>query len=340
MSDLLVVEGLAVELATPTGPIEVLSGVDLTLGSGDSLGLVGESGCGKSMTALAIMGLLPAEARLRGRIVFEGQDLVGAAEDVLCRLRGRRLAMVFQEPMTALNPVKTIGHQVAEGPRLHFNLSRAAATDRARATLDRVGLPVARFPLDLYPHQLSGGQRQRVVLAIALACEPALLIADEPTTALDVTTQARILALIAELAEDLGTALIMVSHDLGVVAETTGRTMVMYAGRIVEAGTTTAVFERLAHPYSRGLFAAIPRSDVSAADAVDGRRPRLHSIPGQVPDPRARPPGCAFAPRCHLADVRCRGQLPALGEVSADHLAACFHPVGPDQGTSGIGGDG
>ena len=326
---LLEVEDLTVEIATPRGPARVVEEVGFALERGQSLGLVGESGCGKSITALAVMGLLPDAARVSGALRFDGRDLLALDEPALCALRGRRLAMVFQEPMTALNPVRTIGDQVAEGLRLHLGLGRGEAGRRAAALLERVGLPTARFPLELFPHQLSGGQRQRVVIAIALACRPALLIADEPTTALDVTIQARILDLIVEIAAEEGMALLMITHDLGVVAETTDRMLVMYAGRIVERGATAEVFARLAHPYSRGLFAALPQGDAAARDAVESRaveRSRLATIPGQVPSPLERAAGCAFAPRCDHATEDCRRGAPPLAEIGPGHAALCFHP--------------
>ena len=291
----------------------------LSLERGESLGLVGESGCGKSMTALAVMGLLPQAARARGRIALEGRNLLDLAEPELCRLRGRRLAMVFQEPMTALNPVRSIGDQVAEGLRLHLGLDGRRALERAAALLARVGLPQADFPLGLHPHQLSGGQRQRVVVAMALACGPDILIADEPTTALDVTIQAQILDLIAELAAEEGMALILISHDLGVIAEMTDRMAVMYAGGIVESGPTAEVFRRRAHPYTEGLFAALPSLQALAGD-------RLASIPGQVPDPLQRPPGCAFAPRCPRASRACEAR-PSRRALGAGHEVHCFHPL-------------
>jgi peptide/nickel transport system ATP-binding protein len=327
---LLEVEQLTVEIPTPRGPARILDGVDFTLDQGESLGLVGESGCGKSMTALAIMGLLPEATRAGGRIRFEGRDLLSADEATLCRLRGGRIAMVFQEPMTALNPVKSIGQQVAEGLRLHLGLSRREAEDRAAGLLDRVGLPPARFPLGLFPHQLSGGQRQRVVIAIALACGPALLIADEPTTALDVTIQAQILDLVAQVAEDEGMALLMITHDLGIVAEITDRVMVMYAGGIVEGGPTAELFGHMAHPYTRGLFAALPRSETR--DEADGPeraalRPRLTTIPGRVPDALERPAGCAFAPRCAHATEICHRDAPPAATIGHGLGALCFHPI-------------
>ena len=327
---LLEVEELSVTIDTPRGPAQILRDVSFELAAGASLGLVGESGCGKSMTALAVMGLLPEAARVTGRIRLDGEDLLAAEEARLCDLRGRRLAMVFQEPMTALNPVRTIGDQVAEGLYLHLGLDRAEAGARAGRLLERVGLPPARFPLSLHPHQLSGGQRQRVVIAMALACQPALLIADEPTTALDVTIQAQILALISEIAEEEGMALIMITHDLGVVAETTDRVLVMYAGRIVERGPTAGLFARMAHPYTRGLFAAMPQSEPAPAHAVGkaATRPRLATIPGEVPDPHAPPPGCPFASRCSYVTEDCRRQMPPVAAIDDGHDAACLYPLG------------
>jgi peptide/nickel transport system ATP-binding protein len=327
---LLQVERLSVQIDTPRGPAQILHGVDFALDRGERLSLVGESGCGKSMTALAIMGLLPEAALASGRILFEGRDLLSADEATLCRLRGGRIAMVFQEPMTALNPVVSIGRQVAEGLRLHLRLTRRAAEARAAGLLDRVGLPPARFPLGLYPHQLSGGQRQRVVIAIALACGPTLLIADEPTTALDMTIQAQILDLVAQVAEDEGMALLMITHDLGIVAEIADRVLVMYAGQIAERGPTAEVFARMAHPYTRGLFAAMPQSE--PLDRSRGReraalRPRLTTIPGRVPDALERPAGCAFAPRCAYASEACRRDDPPPVAIGDGHTAACFHPV-------------
>ena len=316
---LLEIEGLGVEIRTPLGPIGILRDLSLSLERGESLGLVGESGCGKSMTALAIMGLLPEAARAKGRIALEGRNLLDLGEAELCRLRGRRLAMVFQEPMTALNPVRSIGDQVAEGLRLHLGLDRRRALDRAAALLARVGLPPADFPPGLHPHQLSGGQRQRVVVAMALACGPDVLIADEPTTALDVTIQAQILDLIAELAAEEGMALILISHDLGVIAEMTDRMAVMYAGAIVESGPTAEVFGMRAHPYTEGLFAALP-----SLQARPGAR--LASIPGQVPDPLQRPPGCAFSPRCPRATRDCQAP-PRRSALGAGHEVSCFHPL-------------
>jgi peptide/nickel transport system ATP-binding protein len=320
---LLAVADLAVAIPGAAGPVRLLDGLSFSLAAGERLGIVGESGSGKSMAALALIGLLPAQAAASGRIVLAGQDLLPPDEARLVRLRGRRIAMVFQEPMSALNPVLTIGAQIAEGLRWHLGLGRAAARARAIALLDRVGLPRPRFSPELFPHQLSGGQRQRVVLAIALACAPEILIADEPTTALDVTVQAQILELIGEVVDRAGMALIMISHDLGVIAKTTERMLVMYAGRVVEAGPTAVLFERLAHPYTRGLFAALPQR---APARTDGRRARLPAMPGSMPDPAARPPGCPFAPRCPRATADCRAAFPPAVDFGGGHLAWCLHP--------------
>jgi len=273
--------------------------------------------------------LLPDRMRVRGTLRFDGHDLVNKPEAELCKMRGRRMAMIFQEPMTALNPVKTIGAQIAEGRRLHLGESRTDAERKARELLDRVGLPAPRFNLDLYPHQLSGGQRQRVMIAMAIACEPDLLIADEPTTALDVTVQAQILDLMDELIDETGTALMLITHDLGVVSEMTDRIAVMYAGRIVETGRTEAVFNRMAHPYARGLFQASPHGANLVRDHTKPRQ-RLAAIPGVVPDPLARPPYCSFADRCAFVEGDCRKLIPPLDLIGESegiaHRAACLHP--------------
>ncbi|MDH3595030.1 MAG: ABC transporter ATP-binding protein [Rhodospirillales bacterium] len=326
---LLEVEGLNVEIAGDRGRARVLDHVDFALERGRSLGIVGESGCGKSMTALAVMGLLPEAARAGGRIRFAGEDLLGLDEKALCAIRGRRIAMVFQEPMTALNPVKSIGVQVAEGLRRHLGLGRTEAEGRAVALLERVGLPSRRFPPGLYPHQLSGGQRQRVVIAMALACGPDLLIADEPTTALDVTIQAQILDLIAEVVAEAGMALMLITHDLGVVWENTEEMIVMYAGRVVERGATEEVFRRMSHPYTRGLFAAQPGAveEAPGGSSLGPGRTRLATIPGQVPDPADLPAGCVFAARCPRADDICRREAPPEAVIVPGHVAACHHPV-------------
>ena len=320
---MLEVENLTVSFETDQGRLPIVAGIDLRLGRGEALGLVGESGCGKSMTALAIMGLLPGNAQADGSIRLDGQELLELDEAALCDLRGRRVAMIFQEPMTALNPVQSIGQQVAEGPRLHLGLSRHDSEKQAARLLDRVGLPPARFPLSLFPHQLSGGQRQRVVIAVALACDPELIIADEPTTALDVTIQSQILDLLMDIVENEQRGLLLITHDLGVVAEITDHVAIMYAGSLVEKGETKRVFERMAHPYTHGLFAALPGLDLAAEQASE--RARLTTIPGRVPDPYARPAGCCFAPRCHLANQQCR-QEPSWTAIAGQHAVSCFHP--------------
>ena len=317
MPELLTVTDLRVTLDTARGPAEALRGVSLQLQRGQTLGLIGESGCGKSITALALMGLLPEGARVAGSIRFEGRELTTLDEAALCRLRGDRIGMVFQEPMTALNPLHTVGRQIAESLRLHRGLSGAAARAQALRLLERVQLPQAAQRLDAYPHQLSGGQRQRVVIAIALACGPDLLIADEPTTALDVTLQREVLDLIAELVREDGMGLLLISHDLGVMADTVQRLLVMYAGTVVESGPTAAVFERLAHPYTRGLFAARPRLGLQ-------RGTRLATIPGRVPELADMPRGCPFAERCGLVIDACRQADPPPVTVGPGHEARCL----------------
>ncbi|MEO5697423.1 MAG: ABC transporter ATP-binding protein [Burkholderiaceae bacterium] len=318
---LLQVADLRVTLNTPRGPAEALRGIDFDLPSGATLGLIGESGCGKSMTALAVMGLLPVGARVSGSIRLNGQELVGAVDAAMCALRGDRIAMVFQEPMTALNPLHTIGDQVAEPLQLHAGWSRAAARAEALRLLERVRLPQAAQRMDAYAHQLSGGQRQRVTIAMALACGPDLLIADEPTTALDVTIQSEILELLRELVDERQMALLMISHDLGVMARVVDRLLVMYGGTVVESGPTAAVFERRAHPYTRGLYAARPRL---GAARVDGRKPPLVTIPGRVPELVDMPAGCPFADRCAWVIDACRAAPPAPVLVGPGHEARCL----------------
>ncbi len=318
---LLQVADLRVTLNTPRGPAEALRGIGFELASGATLGLIGESGCGKSMTALALMGLLPVGARVSGSIRLNGQELVGATDAAMCALRGDRIAMVFQEPMTALNPLHTIGDQVAEPLRLHAGWSRAAARAEALRLLERVRLPQAAQRMDAYAHQLSGGQRQRVTIAMALACKPDLLIADEPTTALDVTIQSEILELLRELVDERQMALLMISHDLGVMARVVDRLLVMYGGTVVESGPTAAVFERRAHPYTRGLYAARPRL---GAARVDGRKPPLVTIPGRVPELVDMPAGCPFADRCAWVIDACRAAPPEPVAVGPAHEARCL----------------
>jgi peptide/nickel transport system ATP-binding protein len=314
---LLEVEDLRVTLQTARGPADALRGVGFAMARGATLGLIGESGCGKSITALAVMGLLPQGATVRGSIRFNGQELVGLPDDTLRTLRGDRIGMVFQEPMTALNPLHTVGAQVAEPLRLHRGMDRSAARAEALRLLDRVQLPNAAQRLDAYPHQLSGGQRQRVTIAMALACGPDLLIADEPTTALDVTIQREILELIDALVRDSGMGLLLISHDLGVMARHVEQLLVMYAGTVAEAGPTARVFERRAHPYTRGLYGARPRLGTTKGT-------RLATIPGRVPDLADLPVGCPFADRCPLVIDACRaGPVPPV-RVGAGHEARCL----------------
>ncbi len=341
---LLEVHDLHVTLATARGPAEAVRGVDFTLERGETLGIVGESGCGKSLTALALLGLLPDGARASGAVRLEGRDLLALPEADLCRLRGNRIAMIFQEPMTSLNPLQRIGAQIAEPILLHEGVTRAVAYERVLALLDRVGLAEPRRRAEAYPHQLSGGQRQRVMIAMALACNPALLVADEPTTALDVTIQGQILDLIDDLVAERGMALILISHDLGVIAESARRVLVMYAGKAVEQGPVQAVFGAMAHPYAQGLFGAMPRLgprpgpnlgpdlglDLGPDLGLDlgpdlGQQATLlPTIPGIVPDLHELGRGCAFAPRCNLAEARCQETAPPVVAVGPQHEAACW----------------
>ncbi|HYM74127.1 MAG TPA: ABC transporter ATP-binding protein [Stellaceae bacterium] len=315
---LLAVEGLRVEFTTDAGTVRAVDGIDLTIERGQTLALVGESGCGKSMTALAVMGLVPEPAGCiaAGSIRFAGAELTGLPPAERRAYRGAHIAMIFQEPMTSLNPAFTIGDQIGEGLMRHRGLSRQAARREAIDMLRRVHVPAAAQRADDYPHRLSGGMRQRAMIAMALVCEPALLIADEPTTALDVTIQAQIIDLLRELREVTGTAILLITHDLGVVAEIADTVAVMYAGRIVERAPAAALFASPQHPYTIGLLGAIP--------LLTGGRERLATIEGNVPDPLALPPGCRFAPRCPFAEPRCGEVDPVLAEIRAGHSAACL----------------
>jgi len=304
---LLDVQDLSVEFDTRRGVAHVLQSISFSLGRGDTLGVVGESGCGKSMTALAVMRLIPnPPGRITaGSVRFEGRDLMGLSDPEMRAVRGNRVSMIFQEPMTSLNPVFTVGEQIAEAVRLHRGLDRRAAHERAVQMLESVGIPAARRRVDEYPHQFSGGMRQRVMIAMALACDPAVLIADEPTTALDVTVQAQIFDLIADLRERTGTAVILITHDMGAIAEMTDRVAVMYAGRIVEEGTVAEVLQRPLHPYTQGLIACAPGRRTARSGEV------LEEIPGTVPSLLERQAGCGFADRCRHVMPRCRIALPA-----------------------------
>jgi peptide/nickel transport system ATP-binding protein len=306
---------LSITLATDRGPLRPVDGVSFAVEAGKTLAVVGESGCGKSITALAVMGLLPPGGVIGGSLRFDGKELATLDAETWRQKRGREMAMVFQEPMTSLNPAFTAGEQVAEALRLHQGLSPAAAFDRAVEMLARVRIPDAARRAKQYPHQLSGGMRQRVMIAMALACRPRLLIADEPTTALDVTVQAQILALISELKQETGTAVVLITHDLGVVADHADEVAVMYAGRVAERAPAATLFARPQHPYTVGLLGAAP--------SLEGGAERLASIEGTVPDLRNPPPGCRFAPRCPFAIARCAEQ-PPLAEVAPSHVAACW----------------
>ncbi|HEX3787163.1 MAG TPA: ABC transporter ATP-binding protein [Pseudonocardiaceae bacterium] len=315
------VTGLTTHIQLSTSNVQAVDGISLHLEPGETLGLVGESGCGKSMTGLSIMGLLPpGGAIVGGSVKLDGRELVGLPAREMRAIRGNEIAMVFQDPMTSLDPTKTIGYQVAEGVSLHRGLSRRAALDRAAEVLGMVGLPRPKERLGDYPHQLSGGLRQRVMIAIALACEPKVLIADEPTTALDVTIQAQILELLSGLKDRLGMAMLLVTHDMGVVAGHADRVNVMYAGEIVETTDTGTLFEHMHHPYTRALLGSIPRLEQDNTE-------RLYSIAGQPPDLTAPPAGCRFAARCALATDECREKEPELGGEVGKHLFACWHPV-------------
>ncbi len=315
---LLAVDGLTVAFRTGRGEVTAVEDLSFTLDADEVLGLVGESGSSKSVSALAILGLLPRPAArvVGGRVGFEGANLLTLPERRLRRLRGPGIGMIFQEPMSSLNPVFTIGDQITETLRAHEQIGPAAARARAVALLDRVGIPSAAHRLQDYPHQLSGGQRQRVMIAIALSCNPRLLIADEPTTALDVTIQAQILDLLLDLRAERGMAVLLITHNMGVVAETADRVLVMYAGRIAEQAPVAALFDSPAHPYTSALLSCVP--------ALDQDLRRLPAIPGSLPDPARRPPGCRFAPRCALHISACDDRPPPLLSIAPGHEAACI----------------
>jgi len=318
---LLTIRGLKTHFRTDDGMVRAVDGVDLAIDRGETLGVVGESGCGKTVTAMTVLKLIqmPPGRIVDGSILWQGRDLVPLPAEEMRKVRSKEIAIVFQEPMTSLNPVYTVGAQIAETVRLHEGLSRREAMNRAVEMLRLVNIPTPERRVHDYPHQFSGGMRQRVMIAMALSCDPKLLIADEPTTALDVTIQAQILDLLGEMKTRLGMAIMLITHAMGVVAETTQRVVVMYAGKVVEEAPVDRLFARPLHPYTQGLIRSIPRIDSSA-----GKKQRLEAIGGGVPNLIDPPPGCRFAPRCRHAMPDCTRAMPALREIEAGHKAACI----------------
>ncbi|MET8359210.1 ABC transporter ATP-binding protein [Micromonospora sp. NPDC005171] len=315
------IRDLSVSFPTETGTVSAVDGVSLDLAAGEIVGMVGESGCGKSVTAMSIAGLLPGSARVTGSVRLDGTQLVGARESALRRVRGREIAYIFQEPMTSLNPVLSVGRQIGEVLQVHERMSRRAARARAVELLTLVGIPSAAQRVDSYPHQLSGGMRQRVMIAMAVACGPKVLVADEPTTALDVTVQAGILQVLRDLRDRLGTSVLIITHDLGVIADIADRVVVMYAGRVVERAPVDDLFAHPRHRYTAGLLSASPQPGRHAGTD------RLTEIPGLVPVLASQPDACTFADRCPAADEQCRSAAPPLeGIGGTDHVAACWHP--------------
>jgi oligopeptide/dipeptide ABC transporter ATP-binding protein len=321
-TSLLDVRDLSVSFDSPAGAIHAVNGVSFELARGETLGIVGESGSGKSVTALAVLGLIaqPPGRVSGGGIFYEGRDLTCMQPAALRKIRGNRIAMIFQEPMTSLNPVFTIGRQIAEAVELHLGMDRRQAREYAIGMLEKVGIPLPAQRIDEYPHQLSGGMRQRVMIAMALSCKPQILLADEPTTALDVTIQAQIVDLMLALQEELGTAIVLISHDMGLVAETCDRVAVMYAGRIVEAAAVNEIFAQPRHPYTVGLLKSVPRLRTERGAA---KITALPAIPGVVPSPARLPPGCAFAPRCAKVMAACSSEPLQLRETSPGHHVRC-----------------
>jgi oligopeptide/dipeptide ABC transporter ATP-binding protein len=321
---LLTVDDLRVQFRTSRGVVHAVNGISFDIAAGETLGIVGESGCGKSVTSLALMGILARNARVAGgSAVFEGRDLLQMPDEELRRIRGKDVAMIFQDPMTSLNPVLTIGRQIREALETHFGMDRSAADKRVTELLDQVGIPSAKARLKDYPHQFSGGMRQRAMIAMALACEPKLLIADEPTTALDVTIQAQILDVLRRLVQEHDTALILITHDLGVVAGMCERVNVMYGGMFMETGTARDIFARPRHPYTLGLLESVPRLD-------SRRHEPLKPIEGNPRDMLTAPDACPFAPRCRYEVEESRLEVPPLIEIEPGHFVACFNPVPAD----------
>ena len=315
---LLEIQNLSVQYEVNKVVVQAVNSLDLSVNEGECVGLVGETGAGKTTTALSIMGLIPNPPGriVSGSIKYEGEELIGAREKRLRQIRGREISMIFQDPMTSLNPVLKVGDQIMEVILLHEKMTKAEATVKAQKMLEMVGIPANRY--EEYPHQFSGGMKQRVMIACALACNPHLLIADEPTTALDVTIQAQVLELIADLKKNFNTAMLMITHDLGVVGEVCDKVAVMYAGSIVEKGSVREVYKHTLHPYTQGLFDSLPN--------LDEDTDRLKPIAGMMPDPSNLPKGCAFAPRCPKATERCLQERPAAIEMRPDHFVACFNP--------------
>ena len=319
MPTLMKVSGLATQFFTEDGVVKAVDGIEYDLEEGETLGLVGESGCGKSVSALSVLRLIPNPPGriVGGEVMFEGQDLLKLSEEDMRHIRGNRISMVFQEPMTSLNPILTIGRQITEPLELHMSMTQQQAEERAIELLGLVGIPDAAARINDYPHQFSGGMRQRVMIAMALSCNPKLLIADEPTTALDVTIQAQVLELMQRAAKEVGASLIVITHNLGVVARYADRVNVMYAGKIIERGTAHEIYKNPKHPYTVGLLQSVPRLD-------EPRREKLNPIEGMPPDLVDLPPGCSFRARCTYAVDRCAEEVPPLVAVDEDHLAACW----------------
>ena len=315
---LLEIRSLSTQFFTEDGVVRAVENVSFEINSGEILSLVGESGCGKSVTGLSILRLIqsPPGKIVSGEILFDGENLLGLGEKAMERVRGNEISMIFQEPMTSLNPVFTIGDQIMEAILFHQGMGKAEARRRAIDMLDRVKIPSPEIRVDAYPHQLSGGMRQRAMIAMALSCQPKLLIADEPTTALDVTIQAQVLNLLREIQREMGTSVMLITHDLGVVAEVADRVAVMYAGRIMEYGPIDAIFSQLRHPYTKGLLESIPQ--------LREKKKRLDAVPGQVPDPMNLPMGCKFHPRCYLMIDECKKAEPPLFQVNGDHFSRCI----------------
>lgn len=317
MENILEIKDLTIQYRADNRVVEAVNKLNLTLGKGESLGLVGETGAGKTTTALGIMGLIPDPPGVitGGEIIFEGEDLLKQNKKKMRSIRGKKISMIFQDPMTSLNPVMTVGSQIAESIRIHERCSKADAAAKAVEMLELVGIPGERY--GEYPHQFSGGMKQRVVIAIALSCNPELLLADEPTTALDVTIQAQVLDLIVKLKKEKQTSMILITHDLGIVAEVCDKVAIMYAGEIVEYGSLEQIYNHTCHPYTKGLFGSIPD--------LDSHVKRLSPIPGLMPDPADLPKGCSFCPRCTCACERCKDENPDMIEVETGHFVKCFN---------------